>query len=72
METALVVLIGFSIYALGVKKNLFILQIPRPYGPDYWYEKLGGALLWIAKGPFATLDSAINKGYWIAQSIKDT
>jgi hypothetical protein len=38
-------------------------KIPRPYGPDYWYERLGSAMLWMAKGPMATLDSVINERY---------
>jgi hypothetical protein len=55
--------LGIAVFSIGWKKNLLETKIPRPYGPDYWYERLGSAMLWMAKGPMATLDSVIDKGY---------
>jgi formate hydrogenlyase subunit 3/multisubunit Na+/H+ antiporter MnhD subunit len=62
-EVALVSVIGVAIFTIGWKKNLLETRIPRPLGPDYWYERLGSAMLWLAKGPMATLDSAIDRSY---------
>jgi len=62
-EVALVSVIGVAIFSVGWKKDLLFTQIPRPLGPDYWYEKVGSWLIWVAKGPFTTLDSAIDQRY---------
>jgi hypothetical protein len=62
-EVALVSVIGVAIFGVGWKKNLLFKEIPRVYGPDYWYERLASTLIWMAKGPFQTLDSVIDKGY---------
>jgi hypothetical protein len=55
--------IGVAIFGVGWKKDLLFKEIPRVYGPDYWYERLASALIWMAKGPFQTLDSVIDRGY---------
>ncbi len=62
-EVALVSLIGVAAFTIGWKKNLLFIEIPRPYGPDYWYERIGRGLVWLAKGPFTTLDSFIDERY---------
>jgi len=62
-EVLLVTVIGVSIFTLGWRKDLLFIEIPRPLGPDYWYERIGAGLIWIAKGPFTTLDSVIDRGY---------
>jgi formate hydrogenlyase subunit 3/multisubunit Na+/H+ antiporter MnhD subunit len=62
-EVLLVSVIGVSIFTLGWRKDLLFVEIPRPLGPDYWFEKVGVWLIWLAKGPFTTLDSAIDRGY---------
>ncbi|MFV2040961.1 MAG: complex I subunit 5 family protein, partial [Candidatus Hydrothermarchaeales archaeon] len=62
-EVALVTLLGTAIFTIGWKKNLLETKIPRPLGPDYWYEKLATSLIWLAKGPFTTLDNAIDDSY---------
>jgi formate hydrogenlyase subunit 3/multisubunit Na+/H+ antiporter MnhD subunit len=62
-EVALVLLIGIVIFSVGWKKDLLFVEVPRPWGPDYWYEKAGSALIWLAKGPFQTLDTVIDRRY---------
>ncbi|RMF89064.1 MAG: hypothetical protein D6733_07205 [Methanobacteriota archaeon] len=62
-EVLLVTVIGVSIFTVGWRKDLLFIEIPRPLGPDYWYERIGTFLVWLAKGPFQTLDGAINRGY---------
>jgi formate hydrogenlyase subunit 3/multisubunit Na+/H+ antiporter MnhD subunit len=62
-EVLLVSVIGVSIFTLGWRKDLLFVEIPRPLGPDYWFEKVGVWLIWLAKGPFTTLDSAIDGRY---------
>jgi formate hydrogenlyase subunit 3/multisubunit Na+/H+ antiporter MnhD subunit len=55
--------IGVAIFGFGWKKNLLFISVPRRWGPDYWYERAGSAMIRLAKGPFATLDSYINARY---------
>jgi formate hydrogenlyase subunit 3/multisubunit Na+/H+ antiporter MnhD subunit len=62
-EVALVLVIGIAIYSVGRWKDLLFVEVPRPWGPDYWYEKAGSGLIWLAKGPFQTLDSVIDRRY---------
>jgi formate hydrogenlyase subunit 3/multisubunit Na+/H+ antiporter MnhD subunit len=62
-EVALVSVIGLAIFGVGWKKNLLFKEIPRVYGPDYWYERLASTLIWMAKGPFQTLDGFIDQRY---------
>jgi formate hydrogenlyase subunit 3/multisubunit Na+/H+ antiporter MnhD subunit len=62
-EVLLVSVIGVAIFGFGWKKNLLFISVPRPWGPDYWYERAGSAMIRLAKGPFATLDSYINERY---------
>jgi NADH:ubiquinone oxidoreductase subunit 5 (subunit L)/multisubunit Na+/H+ antiporter MnhA subunit len=62
-EVLLVSVIGVAIFGFGWKKNLLFISVPRPWGPDYWYERAGSAMIRLAKGPFATLDSYINARY---------
>ncbi|HDH27575.1 MAG TPA: hypothetical protein ENH13_00420 [Euryarchaeota archaeon] len=62
-EVILVTIIGVAIFTVGWTQNLLDTKIPRKLGPDYWYEKLATSLIWLAKGPFTTLDSAIDDSY---------
>jgi formate hydrogenlyase subunit 3/multisubunit Na+/H+ antiporter MnhD subunit len=62
-EVLLVSVIGFVVFIVGWRRDLLFVKVPRPYGPDYWYEKVGRALVWAAKGPFTTLDGALDRGY---------
>ncbi len=62
-EVMLVTVIGVGIYTVGAKKDLLFIDIPRPIGPDYWYEKFATFLKWVAKKPLTKVDSIIDWGY---------